>query len=441
MKNTKDSLPSVPLTPMDWERCLDRLHNLMECFRISSLINSSLDIEEVLELIMTTSRQILAAEACSLMLVDEQTGELVFEVAQGPVADKLKRGTRLEKGKGIAGYVFEIGEPLLIEDAYQDARFHPGFDEQTGFRTRSVLCVPLKVKGRMVGVVQIINRRDGLSFCREDCETLTLLSTHAAIAIENARMHRALLRKQQMESDLAFATNVQLSFLPQEVPSVTGFRFHAHYQPALEVGGDFYDFIDLNGGNWGILIGDVSGKGVASALYMAKLTSDFRMLALRHKDPVKLIGYINDLLCRRSRRGMFVTLLYMVLDTAHRRLQYVNAGHVPAVLWNRRRECFQVLRGIGGPPLGILPGRGYPSGTVELSPGDCLLLSTDGLVEAKSPDGRRLGWEEVSEAVRGGDSCAESVLARVSGRMKAFTRGCPQSDDTTLVVFHVVEGA
>jgi sigma-B regulation protein RsbU (phosphoserine phosphatase) len=424
--------PSQP--PFEVRHYEERIHNLKECFRISALINSTLQLDEVLEHIMTTSRAILRADACSLLLVDEETQELVFEVAQGPVADKLKSGFRLKKGEGIAGHVFQTGEPLIIEDAYKDDRFHRDFDEKTGYRTHSILCVPLKIKDRVIGVTQVINKLDGTPFNREDAETLSLLSSHAAVAIENARMHRSLLRKQQIDSDLAFATSIQLSFLPQAVPEVEGFRFRSYYQAALEVGGDFYDFIPLEEGRLGVLIGDVSGKGVSSALYMARLTSDFRLLAIRRKSPTALVEQINDLLCDRSRRGMFVTLLYMVLDTTRHTIEYVNAGHIPPIIWNDSQNRFSILKETGGPPLGILKGFQYPSATIPLCCGDCLLLSTDGLIEAKNSEGERFGWDLLEQVVRRGHSNVERVYDSVVANLASFVRKCPQSDDTTIIL-------
>lgn len=421
------------------KRCRERVQNLRDCFRISALINSTLRLEEVLENIMTTSRAILKADACSLMLVDEGSEELVFAVAQGPVAGKLKGGFRLKKGEGIAGHVFETGESLLIEDAYKDPRFHREFDRKTGYRTRSILCVPLKIKERLIGVSQVINRLDENPFDAEDGETLTLLCDHAAIAIENARMHRDLLRKQQIESDLAFATNIQLSFLPQNVPAIRGFSFRAHYKSALEVGGDFYDFIPLGEDRLGVLIGDVSGKGVASALYMAKLTSDFRLLAIREKEPGTLVDQVNRLMCEQSRRGMFVTLLYMVLDTAGKTLSCVNAGHIPPVLWNEGSETFRVLKEKGGPPLGIVEDHTYGSTKIRLNRGDCLLLSTDGLIEAKGRHGERFGWSRLEAAVRKGGGNAEGVYRSVDASVREFTRDIAPADDTTIVLIGVEE--
>ncbi|MCE5244003.1 MAG: GAF domain-containing SpoIIE family protein phosphatase [Syntrophobacteraceae bacterium] len=436
---TSKEQPFPKDAPDELDRCRERMENLKNCFRTCGLINSTLELDEVLENIMTSSRAILKADACSLMLVDEQSGELVFEVAQGPVAHMLKTGFRLKKGEGIAGHVFESGQPVLIEDAYKDPRFHQDFDQRTGYRTHSILCVPIKVKDRIIGVSQIINRLDGAPFDREDEETLSLLCTHAGIAVENARMHRALLRKQQIESDLAFATTIQLSFLPQDVPRIPGYRFQAFYKAAQEVSGDFYDFIPLEGDRLGVLIGDVSGKGVAAALYMARLTSDFRLLAIRERDPALLIGRINDLLCERSRRGMFVTLSYMVLDHAARHIAFVNAGHLPPILWNGRTSRYTVLQDGGGPPAGILAGHRYTSSEVRLEPGDAIVLSTDGVTEAKDPEGNLFGRERLEEAVRRGGVRIEDIYRSLTEALEGFRRERPPADDTTVVLFGVQE--
>jgi sigma-B regulation protein RsbU (phosphoserine phosphatase) len=416
------------------EKLRERLENLKECFRVSGLINSSLQLDQVLENIMTTSRSILKADACSLMLVDEERDELVFEVAQGPVANKLKGGLRISKGQGIAGHVYETGEPLLIENAYTDSRFNQEFDRMTGYRTQTILCVPLKIKERVIGVSQVINKLDGSSFNQEDEETLSLLCSNAAIAVENARLHHEILRKQQIEQDLAFATGIQLSFLPREMPKLQGFRFGAHYQAAREIGGDFYDFIPLDDNRIGILIGDVSGKGVASALFMARFTSDFRLLAIREQNLERLLHRINERVCAQSCRGMFVTLLYMVLKKNSGDAVYVNAGHLPPIIWNSSEGKYATVRGSGGPPIGIVPAQQYTSARISLDPGDCILLSTDGLIEAKDEQGGRFGWERTENCLRAGGSDVESVKSRISFSLSEFAGKCPQADDTTLVL-------
>ncbi len=417
----------------------ERLENLKECFRISGLINSSLKLDEVLENIMTTSRSILKADACSLMLVDERSDELVFEVAQGPAADKIKGSMRIKRGQGIAGHVFDTGNAVLIEDAYSDPRFNKEFDRKTGYVTRTILCVPLKIKDRVIGVSQVINKLDGASFNAEDEETLSLLCANAAIAVENARLHQEILRRQQIEQDLAFASSIQLSFLPQEMPKFGGYSFDAFYQSAQEVGGDFYDFIALEENRIGILIGDVSGKGVASALFMARFTTDFHLTAILERDPEKVLSIMGNKVCSESCRGMFVTLLYMVLDRSTDELVYVNAGHLPPVLWNSSEDRYVSLSGSGGPPLGILSEQRYRSARVSLRAGDCILLSTDGLVEAKNEAGERFGWDRVEKAMRSGSSDVQSARGRISEALADFVKECPQADDTTLVILGVEE--
>ena len=441
MKTRKDNIhpfasscaESAPDGSAAIEKMRERLENLKECFRVSGLINSSLQLDEVLENIMTTSRSILGADACSLMLVDEKSDELVFEVAQGPVADKLKGGLRIRRGQGIAGSVHDSGEPLLIENAYEDARFNREFDRMTGYRTQTILCVPLKIKERVIGVSQVITSLTARISTRKTKETLSLLCAHAAIAVENARLHHEILRTQQIEQDLAFATSIQLSFLPQEMPRLQGFRFSTHYQPAREVGGDFYDFIPLDDDSVGILIGDVSGKGVASALFMARFTTDFRVMAIREQDPRGLCAGQTRLYALDC-RGMFVTLLYMVLKKNGGEAVYVNAGHLPPIIWNGSEGRYATLRGSGGPPIGIAPDQHYPSVRMSLNPGDCILLSTDGLIEAKNDEGEQFGWERIENCLSAGDSDVESAKSRISFAVSQFVGECPQADDITLVL-------
>jgi sigma-B regulation protein RsbU (phosphoserine phosphatase) len=419
--------------------CEQRVQRLSMCMEVAQLISSSLDLGEVLDRIMTTSREVMQADASSLMLLDENTGELVFQVAQGQVGERLRDGFRLPRGHGIAGFVCQSGEPLLVEDAYEDQRFHREFDERTGYRTRSILCVPLKVKGRIIGVSQVINKLDGTPFTTEDLETFTNLCQHAAIAIENARMHEALLLKERMDRDLALASSVQHSFLPRELPRVDGYTFAAHYRPALEVGGDFYDFIPLRARRWGVIIGDVSGKGVASALYMARLTSDLRTKALQVGSAPRVVNQINCELCETGQRGTFVTLLYLVLDPARATVELVNAGHLPPLLWRPTNGQLSPLSARGGPPLGILPGLSYRSYRFGLQPGDCLLLLTDGILEARNMRGESFGWERIGAVLRSGSPRPDKAVQGLLNALGEFTRDAPQADDVTMVVLKAEE--
>jgi len=312
---------------LEWK--IKRLSTLIE---VNGIISSSFNLDDILKNVMSISKQVMNADASSLMLIDEKTNDLVYEVALGSVGEKLKQEFRLKMGQGIAGSVAQEGKPLLLEDVYTHPKFYRGHDEATGYRTKSMITVPLKVGERITGVAQVINRLDDKPFDSDDLELFIALCSLAAIAIDNAKLHKSLMEKQRLVKDMQFARTVQESFLPQKNPEITNFKFSSHYTSAQEVGGDFYDFIQIDKERIGIVIGDVAGKGVPAALFMAKLGSDLRTLVFTEKSPASALEKLNEVLVERSRRGMFVTLLYMELDSRHCGLTITNAGHLPPIV-------------------------------------------------------------------------------------------------------------
>lgn len=410
---------------------ISRLSTLIE---VNGIISSSLNLDQILENVMTISKQVMNADASSLMLIDERTRELVYQVALGEVGEKLKQEFRLKMGQGIAGTVAEEGKALLIKDVYAHPKFFRGHDEATGYRTKSMIAVPLKVGERITGVAQVINRLDGDPFDPDDLELFTALCGMAAIAIENAKMHRSLMEKQRLVKDMEFARTVQESFLPQHAPEVQGYQFSAHYTPAQEVGGDFYDFIRLDRGRTGIVIGDVSGKGVPAALYMAKLGSDLRTLAFTEGDPAAALTKLNVLLAERSRRGMFATLLYIELDGETGRLVMANAGHLPPLL-KKADGSVGKLPTAGSAPLGILPTLSFIRQTASLEPGDTVVLYTDGIIEAMNARDELYGYERFEALIAISPADPEAMKAAIVEDVNRFTGLSPQHDDMTLVCF------
>lgn len=416
------------------ERLNQKVRRLRTLIEVNEVISSSLEIDTILENVMSISKKVMNADASSLMRIDEKTNELIYQVAQGSVGEKLKKEVRLKMGQGIAGTVAEEGKPLLLEDAYTHPKFFRGNDEATGYRTKSMITVPLKVGNRVTGVAQVINRLDGKPFDQDDLELFLALSSMAAIALENAKMHMQILDKQRLVKDMEFARTVQESFLPQNAPDVKSYRFSAHYTPALEVGGDFYDFIHLDQNRTGIVIGDVSGKGVPAALYMAKLGSDMRTLAFTERAPAEALMKLNDLLAGRSRRGMFATLLYIELDAATGIMTLSNAGHLPPII-KKADGSLVKLETAGGAPLGMLPGMKLFQEEAKLEPGDTVVLYTDGIVEAMNAKEELYGYERFEKLLRkngpGPGALKDAIIADVN----RFTGLSPQHDDMTLVCF------
>ena len=413
------------------EQKIKRLSTLID---VNALISSSLNLDQILENVMTISKQVMNADASSLMLIDEKTNELVYEVALGTVGAKLKQEFRLQMGQGIAGTVAQEGKPLLIEDVYTHPKFYRGHDEATGYRTKSMIAVPLKVGERITGVAQVINRLDDKPFDKDDLELFIALCSMAAIAIENAKMHRSLMERQRLVKDMEFARTVQESFLPQHAPEIVNYRFSAHYTPAQEVGGDFYDFMRLDRVRTGIVIGDVSGKGVPAALYMAKLGSDLKTLAFTEKDPATALKKLNDLLAERSRRGMFATVLYLELDSESGRMTLSNAGHLPPIV-KRADGTVKRFSPAGGSPLGILPGMEFGQETLLLGPGDTVVLYTDGIIEAMNARDELYGYDRFEELIHKSPSDPDALKSAIIGDVNRFTGLSPQHDDMTLVCF------
>lgn len=419
---------------MNYERDEARLRRL---FEVGLLITSSLDLDEVLTRAMDLSRQVMEADACSLMLLDEEAGELVFRIALSEVGEQIYE-RRLPVGQGVAGWVAANREPALIPDAYADERFDRSYDEATGYRTRSILCLPLTVKDRLIGVSQLINKLNGEAFTEGEAELFRMLNAQVAIAIENARLHADRLRQERLERDLAFAHAIQKSFLPQELPQEDGVEFAASCSSAMEVGGDLYDVIAFPDGRYAVVIGDVSGKGVSAALYMARLVSEIRHLALRLEEPGAVLSALNDQLAAGAQGGMFVTLVCALLEPATGCLAVANAGHPPPLVRREGGGPPLVLDEGVGPPLGVLAGTPYTASLHMLEKGQVVVLYTDGVVEAQAADRSFFGMERLEETLAQAGGSPRAVCERILDAVETFVGGHAQHDDLTLVTFGTI---
>jgi len=412
------------------KQCQKRNERLRKALEVSQLISSELQLGPLLRLIMEVTQRVMEAEACSLFLVDAETGGLVFQVALGESGDKLKEIYRVPKGSGVAGWVAEHVQPVLLNDVYADERFNPDYDRQTGFRTRNMLCVPVCYGGTCIGVCQVINRIDG-DFSEEDLQLLEPLSIMAAVAIENARVHQKLMEQRLMEHDLGLAHRLQQSFLPQEPPRTPGYTCAYVNRTAFEVGGDLYDAFTLPDGRVAYLLGDVSGKGVAAALVMSRVLKDLRFEAIAGGDAGEILTRFNREFCKAMQQGMFVTLVLLLLHPATGHVEIANAGHLPPVI--RYGQSIRLGEKASGPPVGIIDTVAYETHGMELRPGETILLYSDGVTEARNPAGALLGEKRMldwlAEAPDGSVSCVDFLCDRVLH----FADGERQSDDITLL--------
>jgi sigma-B regulation protein RsbU (phosphoserine phosphatase) len=406
------------------EKKVEDLKTLME---LSSVISSILDFSELISIVMEKAKAVMEAEACSILIYNKDTNKLEFEVAlceESSTSELLKKQVTLEMGQGIAGWVAEKLEPLVIDDVASDDRFCADADKLTGFTTKGIIAVPLIGRGGLIGVAEVINPKKDY-----DMEIFQLLCRQFAIAIENSLFHKESIERERMKQELDIASAIQKSFLPSSPFCKKGnLAVSAKNISAAKVGGDIYDFVEPSEGGVGVLIGDVSGKGVSAAIYMAKVSSDFRYIARLSGSPSIALDRLNISLAG-SPRGMFLTGIYMIVDTATGSFEVSVAGH-PPFLW-LSDGAVRVMSLPGGPPLGIIPAE-YPSSVFTLGRGDSLLLMTDGVFDAKNRHGQRLGFDTVVKFVKA-RTHEEQLIDRLVDFVDDFSGTVDRADDLTIV--------
>ncbi|WP_243358524.1 PP2C family protein-serine/threonine phosphatase [Fundidesulfovibrio terrae] len=432
------------LDDLDPAHLRERVESLRRCFELCALISSSIDVDDVLERIMTASRQALDAETCSLLLTEQETGDLVFTVAQGPVADKLPKGHVLRRGEGVAGWVQLNAQPVLVPDAYADPRFNPEVDRRTGYRTRTIMCVPLAVKNRLIGVAALINKNGGGPFTGEDLELFTIIAAQASIAIDNARLHQAMLAKQRMEFELSIAASIQHDFMPHSPPCVPGFELAGTSVSCDSTGGDYYDYLphpDPACTGLSVAVGDVSGHGIPAALLMASARALIRARASQPGMLGEMLSDVNRLMSRDTgQSGRFMTLFWLALDPASGTLAFVRAGHDPALVYNPRSDSFSELAG-KGLPLGVESCYGYEQASRHgFEKGEVIVIGTDGVWECRNAAGEMYGKDRLREAVAGSANLhARDILQACMDDVEAFRGKTPRQDDLTIVVLKCLQ--
>jgi serine phosphatase RsbU (regulator of sigma subunit) len=418
-------MPAEPANPTN--------NRLVLLYQLTTAFNSSLDLDEVLNRVMDEVIAAMRAERGFVMLYENEA-ELVFKVARG-LDQKTIEDPQFHVSRSVVRQVASSGQAVLTSDAQSDARFN--IRESIVFMgLRSILCVPLLQKGRTIGVLYVDNRLQAGIFTHEDLDLLNAIASSAATAIENARLYQLAVEKGRLEQELQMARRVQLSLLPRSTPQIDGWRFSARWKPKREVSGDYYDFIPLANGRWGVVIADVTDKSMGAALFMAFTRSIVRASIDVASTAASGIQRVNELICNESEEGLYVTLFYTLLDPHTGSITYVNAGHNPGLLLHQGINALQIRRLVGtGIPLGVDDNSAYAQGSAQLSPGDMLLLYTDGVIEAEDGNGRQFGLEGLEKicldnAHLSTDQIADVILAAI-GR---YTPTGQPDDDLTLVV-------
>lgn len=416
-------------------------------YELGCAFAAQIDLDALSALVVRKCREVLDAEAAAILLLDRERNELYFPYVADvdPEAAVRVLSLRFPADRGIAGTVLHQGRPLRVDDVASDPRFYGGVDRQSGVTTRALICAPLTTRQGTIGVIQVLNPRAGGRFTDAHLTFLEALAGSVAVAIENARMYAQLKQQflalqQAMQEheqllairrELDIARTIQQSILPRIFPQRTDFEICAEMAPAREVGGDFYDFFLLDDTHLGFVVGDVSGKGVPAALFMAISRTLLKSIALAGTPPAECLRRVNALLGLDNSAEMFVTVFYGILDTRTGEIEYSNGGHNPPYLL-RHGGSVQVLEGTGGIVLGVLDDIRPHAKKVTLQPGDAIFLYSDGVTEAMDADGNLFSDRLLYTVLQHCGPASPGVLIRrVLDDVSRHSGDAPQSDDIT----------
>jgi sigma-B regulation protein RsbU (phosphoserine phosphatase) len=329
------------------------------------------------------------------------------------------------------------GQPVITGDAQLD----PRFNMRTSVRLlglRSILCVPLRLRERILGAIYVDNRIQAGLFSQADLDLVNSIAYSAAIAIENARLYQVAVEKGRLEREIQMARQVQVSLLPVEVPEAPGWEFVARWLPARQVAGDYYDLILGPNGSLGMVVADVSDKGMPAALFMALTRSFVRASLDASQPPEDGMRRANRLICGDSEDGTFVTLFYACLDPEVNALTYINAGHNPPLYFQMGKRPGQgAMSRLGrtGMALGVDENAAYEKKTLKINPGDFLLMYTDGVTDALNPQGESFEMQRLESLVLDNrDKSAQEIAAALELALQAFIGTQPLFDDITYIV-------
>ena len=412
--------PSRPrLSSDDLELILSVTRHLAAPFELQALLGE----------VTAAACRVLRAERASVWLLDAAAGELVLRVASD------LEDVRIAVGNGLVGSCAREGRLVNVPDCYADPRFDASVDRRSGFHTRCSLTVPLlDHRAALVGVIQVLNKRNGGVFGPSDEALAEALAAQCAVALSRVRLAADAMEAERLHHELDLAREVQASAMPHALPSVPGYDMHAVFLPAEETGGDAYD-LTLGRGALLVMLADAAGHGVAPALAVTQLQAMVRMGFRLSADLETMFAQANDQLAETLPDGHFITAFVGLLDIAAHRLRFVSGGQSPILHYVAASDAFEIHRATSF-PMGAMPMPGRPrAGSIDFEPGDVLLLLSDGIYEHEDAAGVQYGRGRVEQLVRQHASQAPAALCeRLVDGVRQFAGDRPPQDDMTMVV-------
>jgi sigma-B regulation protein RsbU (phosphoserine phosphatase) len=404
-----------------------RLQALIE---ITHNLARAVALDEVLPKVLDTLFKIFVQADRAFIVLKGDSGELVPKWVKTRQQDQQEA---FRISRTVMKEVMESKQAIMSLDASSDERFEMA-NSVADFRIRSMVVAPLlDSEGEPIGAIQMDTLNARRRFEAPDLEILASIASQAGVAIENAQLHEKLILQRLVEQDLQLARSVQRAFLPATPPDIHGYIFHDFYEPAQQIGGDYFDYIPLPDGRLAVIVADVVGHGVAAAMLMAKLSTETRFSLASQPNGAKAISLLNRVI---SNLGVekFITFLCLILDPNSNRIEIINAGHMAPLWKTTTKRIIEPGDEQAGVPIGIIDDFEYEMSHIEIESGEQLLLYTDGINEAPNAAGKMFGIARIQDLMLSAGNDVDQIGSQVVQDLKQFVLGTEQADDMCLVV-------
>ena len=392
--------------------------------------SSALETRKILDIIVEKSLQAMKAEQGSILLVTERSDKPLQTLIRQD--DHSRLPSTYKVGIHITGWVLKHRQPLLIENLASDKRFLTSEQEKKDIRT--LLSVPIQFQGQLIGLLTVTNKKDQPSFSQDDLRLLSIIAAQSGQIIRNSQLQQDVLEKQRLAMELATARQIQQNLLPSTIPDIPGLEIACYFNPAEEVGGDYFDFFPLKENQLGIVQADVSGHGASAAMIMTMLKGILHSITKNFLDLPSALSQTNQVVHQTAPPETFITMIMLVYDSNHRTLSFSNAGHNPPLFYQNNTNSLHYLE-LRGCALNCLPDASFALSKINLQPDDFILIYTDGLTEAVNRNSEMFGYDRLKNVLIDNKySSASDIIKQVKQELTTFCGQIHQADDIALMV-------
>jgi len=399
---------------------------------ITTAITSTLSIEKIVDLIIRKCVKHLKVEQGVVMLLDEKDIDKPFHT----MIRKQDSTTNLlpyRLDTQLTGWMLVNKNPLLINDFLNDKRFQTTNEGGNDFPIKSLLSVPMQLKGKMVGLITVFNKKNDTGFSNNDQRLLGIIAAQSASVIENARLYINEQTLLKLQEEMRLANEIQVNLLPKHQPVYKGYDIAGKSIPAKEVGGDYYDFIETKDGKLAFCLADISGKGIPASLLVANLQATLRGQILLEKGCKECVTFANELLYLNTAPNKFATLFDGFVDNNNNEITYCNAGHNNPILLSKDNKITRP--DVGGLIVGIAPGVQYEDAILKINSGDMLVIFSDGITEAMNKEEEEFEEERLLNLLKKNkEKPSEELINIIIKEVNSYCEGQEQMDDMTLII-------